>query len=361
MYTEKVCQERELKVYLGIPERGVDAETGLLLIIPGFGGNARSRVYQKMRDCFADKYNLVTIQCDYFGHEFMQASSNASLQVDSNVLKDILGDEYVTDIDEDNLDLNFLLSKVNGRNLRIVGKEKLNETIHNFNDMGIMQAIDNVAAVLATNYILEDNKYDFNRGKIIIYGHSHGAYLAYLCNFFAPELYSLIIDNSAWLYPAYLSGPRYLVNRIDNLEIIICFDYLASRLPHDQELLSLNKLYKHVNNKCHIISFHGSSDTLVSIWDKKNFCKGVNNCNLMEINPKKVDGQVFKSAGHGLDANFIKMFDYVFRNFNLEFPRKKSIETPNIIHKTNSWVYNIDYSNGLPVVWRAAINNQDCG
>lgn len=347
-------QDRELKVYLGIPERGVDTETGLLLLISGFGGNARSNVYKKMRSCFADQYNLVTIQCDYFGHEFMQAGSNACLQIDKNTLHDVLSNDSIIDVGENILDLNLLLSKANGRSFRILGQEKLDETIYNFNDMGIMQAIDNVAAVLATIYILEDNNYDFNRGKIILYGHSHGAYLAYLCNFLAPELCSLIIDNSAWLYPAYLSGPRYLVNKIDNLEIVICFDYLATKMPQDREILSLDILYRHINNKCRIISFHGSSDALVSIWDKKNYCKIINNCNFIEINPDKVDGKIFKSTNHGLDANFIELFDYVIGNFNPVFPRKKSIVTPRIIHKTNKWTYNIDYSSGLPVLLRSA-------
>ena len=30
------------------------------------------QIFIKMRNKFADEYNLVTIQCDYFGWEFMQ-------------------------------------------------------------------------------------------------------------------------------------------------------------------------------------------------------------------------------------------------------------------------------------------------
>ncbi len=55
--------------------------------------------------------------------------------------------------------------------------------------MGIMQAIDNISAVICIMEIIKDNCYKFNRNKIIIYGHSHGAYLAYLCNAFAPNLF----------------------------------------------------------------------------------------------------------------------------------------------------------------------------
>lgn len=37
---------------------GINEETGFLLLIPGFGGHARSNVYKKMRRVFADKYTI---------------------------------------------------------------------------------------------------------------------------------------------------------------------------------------------------------------------------------------------------------------------------------------------------------------
>jgi len=49
----------------------------------------------------------------------------------------------------------------------------------NFNDMGLMQAIDNIATALIIIEILKSNQLIFNSRRIMIYGHSHGAYLAY--------------------------------------------------------------------------------------------------------------------------------------------------------------------------------------
>lgn len=57
---------RELRVDFSIPSEGVNETTGLLLLVPGFGGNIDSKVYSKMRNVFADQFNLITIQCDYF-------------------------------------------------------------------------------------------------------------------------------------------------------------------------------------------------------------------------------------------------------------------------------------------------------
>ncbi|MFS0575518.1 hypothetical protein AB1K83_07790 [Sporosarcina sp. 179-K 3D1 HS] len=64
--------DRELQIEFYIPETGTSKETGLLLLVPGFGGNIDSKVYKKMRGQLADEYNLVTVQCSFFGREFMQ-------------------------------------------------------------------------------------------------------------------------------------------------------------------------------------------------------------------------------------------------------------------------------------------------
>ena len=72
LYTNIHGGDRDLTVYYSIPDRGVTAETGVLLLIPGYGGNANSNVYRKMRRVFPDLYNLIVVQCDYFGWEFMQ-------------------------------------------------------------------------------------------------------------------------------------------------------------------------------------------------------------------------------------------------------------------------------------------------
>ena len=63
--------ERFFSVFFSVPDTGIDENTGLCLLVAGFGGNAEANVYKKMRNQFADDYNMVLIQCDYFGCEFM--------------------------------------------------------------------------------------------------------------------------------------------------------------------------------------------------------------------------------------------------------------------------------------------------
>lgn len=347
---------RKLKVYFSAPQSGVNEDTGLLLFIAGFSGQANSNVYKKMRDKFSDKYNLVTIQCDYFGYEFMQSAESISLV---NINKENFDKIFTSgEIEESfkNGQLNFdaFLNVGSKYNINLDGKADLSkENRDNFNDMGMLQAIDNITAILNVMNILYDSSYNFNSKKIIIYGHSQGAYLSYLCNAFAPELFSLIIDNSAWLYPVYLSKDinRYLCHKIGNLTLNIKFDYLAKKIIDDTELLSLSYLYSRFNNNCKIISYHGTTDNLISHLDKSVFCSKIRNCVYNEISQDKVDNIVFKSTNHGLDSDFIELFDYTMSNFNINFEKDTRFDLQNeVVYETSKHKYIINYEDIIPKI-----------
>ncbi|PWW08693.1 hypothetical protein DFQ01_101419 [Paenibacillus cellulosilyticus] len=248
---------RTMNLYFSEPEQGVNKETGLLLFIAGYGGHANSNVYKKMRDVFADQYNLVCIQCDYFGWEFMQ-------------------------------------------------HEELEESIDNFNDMTTMQALDNLTAVTMVIEILKDNNLDFNGRRIIAYGHSHGAYLTYLCNRLSPGLFSSIIDNSSYNYPMYLHYGREISGGST-------LSYLAGKTVLFPELYDLVRLYDGFDNRAQILSWHGENDDMAPIEDKERLCAVTKGMKLERVRQEHIrpDG-AFTSTRHGLNADFLKMFDLAF-------------------------------------------------
>ncbi|WP_088188801.1 DUF2920 family protein [Desulfosporosinus sp. FKA] len=342
--------KRQLKIYFSEPDKGVNQETGLLLFIPGFGGNASSNIYKKMRSEFSDAYNLITVQCDYFGWEFMQSFDISQLSFDTNYLKRIFAHSEINELMQQNIiDIYTLLniSKIYN-NHSLYCSMPLKEDLTNFNDMGLMQAIDNITAIFVVIDILKQNLLDFNQGKIIIYGHSHGGYLAYLCNALAPFLVSHIIDNSAWLIPGYLFGYRTEHKIINDVQLNVSYDYFVSKIPYDIEIVSLPLLYQKFKNDCKIICYHGVTDNMTSSSDKKTFCSEVDNCLYNEITLTDVDGEMIKSTDHGLGADFIKLFNSTYKIIE-SANAKKTIPT-SISYKTNKFIYQIDYSSGRPLV-----------
>lgn len=346
--------ERKMNLYFSEPEQGVNTETGIVLLIPGFGGNASSNVYKKMRNQFADQYNLITVQCDYFGWQFMQSDRFDKVHPLFNVndLKSIFTQEDFSSVYlNGTLHIPRLLQVGSNYNVRLDFRADLGETLSEFNDMGIMQAIDNITAVLAVMAILDDNKLEYNKEKISIYGHSQGAYLAYLCNAFAPNLFSCILDNSAWLYPAYLrpESNRCIFYQQGKAKYSIEINYLAKTILNDQEILSLPLLYKQFENHCKIISFHGSSDNFHVPAEKENFCKLVKHCNFNLISEKEVEGEIFKSTNHGLDADFLKLFGLVYEQYGID-SNAKELLLPKVSYKTEKYEYEVTYDTGMPAV-----------
>lgn len=342
--------QRKTKIFFSEPDEGINEDTGILLLIAGYGANANSKVYKKMRETFSDKYNLVTIQCDYFGYEFMQSSK--CIESPKLNLEDLVGiftEKEINDIYyDDELNFNKLISIGSNYNINLNVKEDLsNENFKNFNDMGIMQALDNIVSVLKVMSIIYENGYKFNTKKVIIYGFSHGAYLGYLCNRFAPHLFSHLIDNSAWLYPEYFLKERILIQKVGCLSVNIGFNYLAKKSFVYNKVLDLDYLYSNFHNRCKIIVYHGEDDILISSNDKKKFCSKINIFRYNEISREKIDGLIFNSTGHGLGADFLKLFDYSIKK--LEFDKDFLFNLEDIIIETDKKKYCISYNNIFPI------------
>lgn len=339
---------RNLKVYISEPTQGINEQTGFCLFVAGYGGTANSNVYMKMRSMFADTYNLITVQCDYFGHEFMQNSESVTFDLDMEYISRFLDDDELMHVFEGNVfhpDRLFMLSQKYQMILNV--NESLSESLNNFNDMSIMQALDNLTALLYLMNQVRAQEARYNAKRVIVYSHSHGAYLSHLCNAFAPHLISLLIDNPAWLFPNYLMTTRNLIKEIGLMTLNVEFNYLASKMPYDFNLLCLPILYQTFSNRCKIFSFQGLSDNLVLPKQKESFCSFVPNCTYVEVGEEQVDGSIFKSTAHGLDADFLKLFNYVMGG--QKFDMGMEIKLPTVSIETEQKRYKISYDNGVPL------------
>ena len=290
IYLERKQNEydREVTVDIGIPLEGINANTGIIVLVPGYGAGINTNVYNKMKKELADKYNLITVQCDYFGNKMM----------DSNYPKEI----------------NWLLESPNIKSCQLEYMDITKETLEEFNDMGFMQALDIVSSSIQ---VIEDLKKDypvFNPDKVILFGVSHGAYLSYLCNIICPWLYTHILDISAYLKPVYLNVTRTLVLETKNHSIQINkiqFLNKNKQYKYADFLYDLGMLYEGVDNHCKIYSFHGVNDDMTPIEEKKSFIGKINNAELMVISEDEVDGICFKNTLHGLGLDFFVFLDLI--------------------------------------------------
>ena len=284
---------RKISIYFSIPDQ-INASTGFLIMLAGFGGNALSNVFIKMREQFADKYNLVTIQTNYFGWEYMQA-------------------------------------------------EVKKESLSYFCDMGPVQAMDNLVALKVVKDYLQNNGLLFDDKNAIAYGFSHGAYLCHMMNVLMPGVLSTIVDNSGWITPAYLFDDRVLFG-----DSPIVFHYLIKDIVMDKDIYNLQYLY-HIRgiNKANVVAFHGVGDELSPITDKLMLALQNDRFSLEAIGEERIDNRRFKSITHGLNADFLEVFDYVIKRYKT-VADESVLKFNNQSFETERCKYWIDVSSGIP-------------
>ena len=124
IYLDKGREEynRKIKVDIGIPSTGINEQTGIIVLVPGYGADIDTNVYNKMKREIADTYNLITLQCDYFGNKMMDS-------------------KHPDEID-------WLLKSPNVKSCHLEYIDITKETIEEFNDMGFMQALDIVSSCI---------------------------------------------------------------------------------------------------------------------------------------------------------------------------------------------------------------------
>lgn len=87
-----------------------------------------------MRTVFADQYNLIVIQCDYFGNEYMQASNKINISLNFEQYKHNLSNtDYHLIKHESNL--KYIINILSGYSCVLNANEVMNENNNLFNDI----------------------------------------------------------------------------------------------------------------------------------------------------------------------------------------------------------------------------------
>lgn len=335
---------RDLRIDFVIPSVGTNEQTGIFIFVPGFGGHIDSKVYKKMREQFAEKYNMVTVQCNYFGSRFMQKADAINFENGIGSVANLLNDE---ELEKVRVNPDLLLTMLSTKKSTIPVKAKLDESLDEFVDMSFMQAIDVITSLEAIQIILKENNLFFDENNIVGFGQSQGAYLLHLSNFLAPHLFSKIIDNAAWVRPEYLFNNRLMYNSIGNCTLAVEFDYIGKKIMKNREALSLHNIYENFNNGAYIYSCVGTTDSLVNVEDKYESLKDLSFIDFEIIDEKKVDGVIFKSTNHGLDADFFQLVEHVMIRKGGHINRNTKQEKYKV--SSNQITMDIDYSKGLPI------------
>ena len=187
----------------------------LLVIIPGLGADSDSGYRAHLMRTMAENYDVACISVDYhcIGNRPQLGAKFGLDDIDREILRRELSSIGINlPIDLKSIDchekvdllLKFLSKEITIRkesgilpaDFRLNASITMVPTKNEYQNFGVMQAIDVLNAVLYTKKYINSAK--FEHLPVIMVGSSHSGYLAHMCAKIAPWLVDAVIDNSSY-------------------------------------------------------------------------------------------------------------------------------------------------------------------
>ena len=322
----------------------------LLVIISGFGEDSDSGYRTHLMQTMVENYDVACISVDYhcIGNRPQLGAKFGLDDIDRAILiKELAKIGITLPIDlkiVDNYDKTSVLLKSLSEEITI-RKENgvlpddfsldismtMLSTKNEYQNFGVMQALDVLNAVLYTKKNICDQK--FKNIPVVMVGSSHGGYLAHMCAKIAPWLVNAVIDNSSYAkflwqligFGKEIDFTRFFGcgtgNLYENLNLYFCdktYWTLNDKSPYyfnesREEIRNiLNPKHLKVQSKFRktfYIGYHCVNDDLAPAKDKTELYEALKKLKFdatlhMIKDESEVDGKFIKSLTHGMGMSY---------------------------------------------------------
>ena len=323
----------------------------LLVIISGLGADSDSSYRTHLMQTMAENYDVACISVDYhcIGNRPQLGAKFGLDDIDREILTRELSSIGINlPIDLKSIDchekvdllLKFLSKEITVRkesgilpaDFRLNASITMVPTKNEYQNFGIMQALDVLNAVLYTKKYINNAK--FEHLPVIMVGSSHGGYLAHMCAKIAPWLVDAVIDNSSYAiflwrligFGKEIDFTNYFCFGTDTLYqnlYLYFFDktywtlnekspyYFIDAREEIRNILNLDHLNVQSSYKKPIyVSYHCTYDNETApAKDKTDLYEALKKLNFdatlhMVKDESEVDGKFIKSLTHGMGMSY---------------------------------------------------------
>ena len=322
----------------------------LLVIIPGLGADSDSGYRTHLMQTMAENYDVACISVDYhcIGNRPQLGAKFGLDDIDREILTRELSSIGINlPIDLKSIDchekvdllLKFLSKEITIRkesgilpaDFRLNASITMVPTKNEYQNFGVMQAMDVLNAVLYTKKYINSAK--FEHLPVIMVGSSHGGYLAHMCAKIAPWLVDGVIDNSSYAiflwkligFGKEIDFTRFFGcgtgNLYENLNLYFCdktYWTLNDKSPYyfnesREEIRNiLNPKHLKVQSKfkkTFYIGYHCVNDDIAPAKDKTELYEALKKLKFdatlhMIKDESEVDGKFIKSLTHGMGMSY---------------------------------------------------------
>ena len=311
-----------------LPDAGIDAETGLILYIGGYGMDARDGYTASLLPYLANKHNCVAATLEYFGAKLISPQSIETLTPHPDFFTK-LNEHYGLAITASkDIGIAQIINGVTGL-LAQNGMTHLHEECALFinspeyNSMGFLPALDGLQTV---HTLL--NRFPLDKKRLFLLGTSYGGYVAGFMAKLAPRTFRMIVDNSGFSsaaddMPGVLGWQKLFVNGVSMLCQNVRHWSLDPREPNflsdgRKAIRDLAHADHATANTARIYAYHAANDT-VALTERKlglrDFYRSHTAYELTIIDQDQIDGRLFKNLSHGMNASLRGLFDLSYDKF----------------------------------------------
>lgn len=318
-----------LSYAMATPETGCPADEGLILYVGGYGSAYNDQYTMKLLPFLAQTYNCTSVSVGHFDECVNYCSSFAPTPDFFSKLKERHGVSVTV---PPGVNIQAVMTRL----LEALGQQGITE-LHtdcqlikagsNYLSFGLMPALD-VLQVAAEVMRLRK----INRRRIFLFGTSYGGYISLLAAKLAPRTFRLVVDNSGF------SGPQDNMLNVYGLSSMTIrgikvrgqAERAFSPQPEDPAWFSphreairnlLESRHYSIPSDTLIHSYHSETDSVAPTARKRTLAilmSGVRRYSLTVISNKALDGRVFKTSDHGMQASMRGMFERSYRRWEQE-------------------------------------------
>lgn len=318
--------ERKPLDYLACaPDAGIGPGTGLALFVAGYGMDPCGAYAQNLLAHLANRYDCLAVSARYFGADFQKTGRVVPMPDFFVKLAEHYGVTVSMPREVNMVAMLHELAGLLAQNgiTKLHGDCRLAIVADEYNAMGFLPALDHLQVV---HRLLAEHKLD--RRRLFVIGTSYGGYIASLMAKLAPDTFRLVIDNSGFSsaeddLPGVMGVSRGWIGGVSMIvmsarswsEEPAALNYFS---PPRRQIRSLFEERHLFPNTARLYAYHVAGDTVAPTERKlrlRETYAGRVAYDLRIIEAADLDGRLFKTLEHGMEASMRGLFELSYEKY----------------------------------------------
>lgn len=303
---------------------------GLAFLIPGFGNDTSEAYADSLRRHVAKTHGMVAVSVRYHCYG-ARPTTGAKIDIDLREIATLVGLASRNGVAlDDQKDVLHIAQRLAAAGVKAQARGTLRPARGEYQNFGVLQAMDHLAVL---GDIMQAG-ISFDTSRIVALGSSHGGYIAHMMAKIAPRTLAMVIDNSSYTQPPidFLGAPTSVEFISPLAGPVLGFLRTESGWNHTDRMAANfydrdRDLIRDLTYPIHVEANRAAAGEAPTKFRMVNASKDTTSpaarkqqqvavlralgfdAQLLVVEEEHLDGKLFKTLEHGMDASLASLFD----------------------------------------------------